>query len=112
VRASRGRATAAVTVAVLFLALFTPMDVLAEATSGVMLAVFFVVNLSLLRLKLAGAAPRIGVRRAGHRSACRRVDLPCASGGHPRPRRLSGAPAGTALTAINAAPGRQPTVKP
>jgi amino acid transporter len=49
-------ATAAVTVAVLCLALFTPLDVLAETTSGVMLMVFFVVNLSLVRLKLAGVA--------------------------------------------------------
>lgn len=54
-------ATAAVAVAVLALALFTPLDLLAETTSGVMLTVFVAVNLSLLRLKLAGVpAPARG----------------------------------------------------
>jgi APA family basic amino acid/polyamine antiporter len=48
-------ATATVTAAVLFLALLTPLDVLAETTSGVMLAVFVAVNLSLFKLKLAGS---------------------------------------------------------
>jgi amino acid transporter len=48
------RATVLVAVAVLVLALFTPLDVLAETTSGVMLSVFFMVNLALVRLKLIG----------------------------------------------------------
>jgi amino acid transporter len=50
------RATVLVTVVVLILALFTPLGVLAESTSAVMLAVFFVVNLALIRLKLAKVA--------------------------------------------------------
>ena len=48
------RATILVTGAVLVLALFTPLDVLAETTSAVMLSVFFMVNLALVRLKIAG----------------------------------------------------------
>ena len=48
------RATILVAGAVLVLALFTPLDVLAETTSAVMLAVFFMVNLALLRLKTIG----------------------------------------------------------
>lgn len=50
------RATVLVTVVVLILALFTPLGVLAESTSAVMLAVFFVVNLALVRLKFAKVA--------------------------------------------------------
>lgn len=46
------RATAIVSILVLAMALFTPLDVLAKTTSGIMLAVFFMVNLALLRLKL------------------------------------------------------------
>ena len=46
------RATAVVTGAVLALALFAPLDRLAETTSAIMLAIFFVVNLSLVSLKL------------------------------------------------------------
>ena len=46
------RATLLVTVAVLLLALFTPLDVLAETTSVVMLSVFLMVNLALVRLKM------------------------------------------------------------
>ena len=49
------RATVLVAGVVLFLALFTPLDVLAEGTSAVVLAIFVVVNLSLVRLKLTGA---------------------------------------------------------
>lgn len=48
-------ATAVVSVAVLGLALFVPLDVLAETTSAVMLAVFTMVNLALARIKLSGA---------------------------------------------------------
>ncbi|MDU8945799.1 APC family permease [Ovoidimarina sediminis] len=46
------RATVLVTAAVLLLALFTPLDVLAETTSAVMLSVFLIVNLALVRLKM------------------------------------------------------------
>lgn len=46
------RATALVTGAVLCLALFTPLDLLAESSSGVLLAVFCVVNLALVWMKL------------------------------------------------------------
>lgn len=46
------RATALVTVVVLALALFVPLGVLAETTSQFLLAVFLVVNLALLRLKV------------------------------------------------------------
>ena len=49
------RATVLVAAAVLVLALFTPLDVLAETTSAVMLAVFFMVNIALVRLKMTGA---------------------------------------------------------
>ena len=45
-------ATALVTGFVLFAALFTPLEVLAETTSGIILAVFFVVNLALVWMKL------------------------------------------------------------
>ncbi|MFY0691671.1 MAG: amino acid permease [Paracoccaceae bacterium] len=48
------RATVLVTAAVLFMALYMPLDVLAETTSEVILAVFFMVNLALLRLKIIG----------------------------------------------------------
>ena len=48
------RATVIVAGVVLGLALFTPLDVLAETTSEVMLSVFFMVNLALVRLKLTG----------------------------------------------------------
>ncbi|MBP0480904.1 APC family permease [Sagittula salina] len=48
------RATVLVAGAVLALALFTPLDVLAKTTSGIMLCVFFVVNLALVRLKMGG----------------------------------------------------------
>ena len=48
------RATVLVSGAVLVMALYTPLDVLAQTTSGVMLSVFFVVNLALIRLKLLG----------------------------------------------------------
>lgn len=48
------RATILVAVAVLVLALFTPLSVLAETTSAVMLFVFLVVNLALVRLKVIG----------------------------------------------------------
>lgn len=48
------RATVIVAAAVLVLALFTPLDRLAENASAVMLAVFFMVNLALLRLKATG----------------------------------------------------------
>ncbi|HCQ63649.1 MAG TPA: amino acid permease [Rhodobacteraceae bacterium] len=57
------RATALVTAVVLFLALFIPLGPLAETTSGVMLAVFFVVNLALLWMKLRHVpAPEDGFR--------------------------------------------------
>ena len=56
-------ATALVTGCILFLALFTPLNVLAETTSGIILAVFFVVNLALLWLKLRQVpAPKSGFR--------------------------------------------------
>ena len=48
------KATVLVSGAVLVLALYTPLNVLAETTSGVMLSVFFVVNLALIRLKVFG----------------------------------------------------------
>lgn len=54
------RATILVTIVVLILALFTPLGVLAESTSAVMLVVFLGVNLSLLRLKLAKVPPPQG----------------------------------------------------
>jgi amino acid transporter len=55
------RATLIVAGAVLLLALFAPLDRLAETTSAIMLAVFVVVNLSLVALKLKGrAAPAAG----------------------------------------------------
>ncbi|NNK77825.1 MAG: amino acid permease, partial [Litoreibacter sp.] len=50
------RATVLVTGMVLFMALFMPLDVLAKTTSEVILAVFFMVNLALLRLKILGVA--------------------------------------------------------
>ena len=48
------RATLLVAGAVLVLALFTPLELLAETTSAIMLGVFFMINLALLRLKMAG----------------------------------------------------------
>lgn len=45
-------ATVIITVAALFLALFVPLDQLAEWTTQVILSVFVLVNLALLRLKL------------------------------------------------------------
>ena len=48
------RATVLVSAAVLLLALFMPLDVLAETTSVVMLSVFLIVNLALVRLKMDG----------------------------------------------------------
>ena len=55
------RATLIVAGAVLLLALFAPLDRLAETTSAIMLAVFVVVNLSLAALKLKEtAAPAAG----------------------------------------------------
>jgi len=56
-------ATALITAFVLVLALFTPLEILAETTSVVILAVFFVVNLALLWLKLRQVpAPESGFR--------------------------------------------------
>ena len=46
------RATAIVCAVVLILALFTPLDVLAETTSEVLLSVFVLVNAALAWLKL------------------------------------------------------------
>lgn len=55
------RATIIVAGVVLLLALFAPLDLLAETTSVIMLSVFFMVNLSLLKLKLDSVrAPEIG----------------------------------------------------
>lgn len=51
------RATVLVAGAVLLLALYAPLDLLAETTSAIMLAVFFVVNLSLLKLKMSRVEP-------------------------------------------------------
>ncbi|PWJ16119.1 APC family permease [Jannaschia seohaensis] len=51
------RATVVVTGGVLALALFTPLDLLAETTSAAMLFVFFMVNLALIRLKVIGTPP-------------------------------------------------------
>lgn len=48
------RATLLVAGAVLALALFTPLELLAETTSAIMLGVFFMINLALLRLKMVG----------------------------------------------------------
>jgi amino acid transporter len=54
-------ATVAVTGSVLALALFVPLDRLAEATSTVILVVFTLVNLALLRLKRRGVPAPAGV---------------------------------------------------
>ena len=53
-------ATVLVAGAVLAMALYAPLDVLAETTSQVMLCVFIMVNLSLLRMKLQGRVPPTG----------------------------------------------------
>lgn len=50
------RATILVAIAVLCLALFTPLGLLAKSTSAVMLIVFLMVNLALIRLKRTGPA--------------------------------------------------------
>ena len=57
------RATALVAAVVLALALFVPLGVLAEVTSRIILAVFALVNLSLVALKLSGVpAPEQAAR--------------------------------------------------
>lgn len=54
-------ATLLITGLALFFALFVPLDKLAEATSQIILAVFFLVNLSLVRIKWRGDTPPNGI---------------------------------------------------
>ena len=54
-------ATVLVTAAVLVLALFVPLNALAEWTSAIILAVFFLVNLALIRVKWRGEPVAEGV---------------------------------------------------
>lgn len=53
------RATVLIAAAVLILAIFTPLDTLAETSSEVLLAVFLIINLALVWFKLKGVpAPK------------------------------------------------------
>ena len=54
-------ATAVITLATLALALFVPLDALVEMTSQVILAVFALVNLSLVVVKIRGDAAPEGI---------------------------------------------------
>ncbi len=54
------RATVLVAAVVLVLAVFTPLDTLAETSSEVLLSVFVVINLALVRFKLKGIPPPPG----------------------------------------------------